>query len=317
VDTDEEAGGAEREVADSGQSVSTTGASVSTRKASVSARRASVSTQSGHPLTKEEEVEEERDKEPPTPASGGMAADGLALPVECHAGHPEFAHYLAMAAGWVRRKCGIANSRKDRIIAAALELRSETTGESLDPLARLMAQRFQEYEQEEADGVLRYHEGVDKFFGNGTCWRPGSWPRDRAAEDRRSAAAVGAYRPAEVETDVRRRYLERNAAAIAATGLVPEIAAALLDLAPEADAADYAELDGKLQALEDQMSAQVLRTADVAELRELRRRVSLDMRPFASRLPLPKLQEAEDRKVESELLRARKLPRLSLFYMGR
>jgi hypothetical protein len=154
---------------------------------------------------------------------------------------------------------------------------------------------------------------------NGLAWAAQSVLR--AAED--AAEAATGSRPASeleeresgFEANRVRAYLERNAAAIDATGLELAIAARLRELAASAAEANLEDLDRTLSVLEQKMVAGLLATAAEDELVALREQAARELAPYRGRMQAVQVRQVQEQFLHKRLLEARKLPRLSLFYM--
>jgi hypothetical protein len=122
--------------------------------------------------------------------------------------------------------------------------------------------------------------------------------------------------PAPFEAAELARYLEGNAARLAAAGFA-EPAAALRDLA--AAAADYTqrleELEQRLSALEAKLVATLTAAQDEERLFEIRRELDRQLRPYRGKMSAPQLALLEKQYFERRLLEDAGLPRLSLFYL--
>jgi hypothetical protein len=154
----------------------------------------------------------------------------------------------------------------------------------------------------------------------------------QAAEDM-SEAATGSAKPAPRETDSGFEaervavFLDKNALAFDAAGaphLASEMWAAttanrLRELAltmrgPEPLALD--DLDRTLTVLEEKLFATLLSTASEEELVALREQADRELAPYRARISAVQLKQVQTQFLQKRLLEARKLPRLSLFYMG-
>ena len=154
---------------------------------------------------------------------------------------------------------------------------------------------------------------------NGLAWAAQSVMR--AAEDA-AEAATGARPAAEqseresgFEAERVRAYLEHNAAAIDAIGLEPAVAVRLRELAASAHDASLEDLDRTLSVLEQKMVAGLLASASEDELVALREQASRELAPYRGRMQAVQIKQVQEQFLHKRLLEARKLPRLSLFYM--
>ncbi len=112
-----------------------------------------------------------------------------------------------------------------------------------------------------------------------------------------------------------RAYLEHNAAAIDATGLEPGVAERLRELAAAAGEANLEDLDRTLSVLEQKMVAGLLATAAEQELVALREQAARELAPYRGRMQAVQIRQVQEQFLHKRLLEARRLPRLSLFYM--
>jgi hypothetical protein len=154
---------------------------------------------------------------------------------------------------------------------------------------------------------------------NGLAWAAQSVMRaaEAAAEAATGARPAGeqAERESGFEAERVRAYLEQNAAAIDATGLESAVAARLRELAASAHEANLEDLDRTLSVLEQKMVAGLLATASEDELVALREQASRELAPYRGRMQAVQIKQVQEQFLHKRLLEARKLPRLSLFYM--
>jgi hypothetical protein len=154
---------------------------------------------------------------------------------------------------------------------------------------------------------------------NGLAWAAQSVMR---AAEAAAEAATGARptveqteRESGFEAERVQAYLERNAAAIDATGLELPVAARLRELAASAHEANLEDLDRTLSVLEQKMVAGLLASAPEDELVALREQASRELAPYRGRMQAAQIRQVQEQFLHKRLLEARKLPRLSLFYM--
>jgi hypothetical protein len=154
---------------------------------------------------------------------------------------------------------------------------------------------------------------------NGLAWAAQSVMR---AAEAAAAAATGARPAADqseresgFEAEPVRAWLEHNAAAIDATGLESAVAARLRELAASAHEANLEDLDRTLSVLEQKMVAGLLASAGEDELVALREQASRELAPYRGRMQAVQIKQVQEQFLHKRLLEARKLPRLSLFYM--
>jgi hypothetical protein len=154
---------------------------------------------------------------------------------------------------------------------------------------------------------------------NGLAWAAQSVMRAAEAAAEAATGARPAVQQAERESGFEaerlRAYIEQNAAAIDATGLEPAIAARLRELAVSAQGANLEDLDRTLSVLEQKMVAGLLSTASEEELVALREQASRELAPYRGRMQAVQIKQVQEQFLHKRLLEARKLPRLSLFYM--
>jgi hypothetical protein len=128
------------------------------------------------------------------------------------------------------------------------------------------------------------------------------------------------------ETERVGRYLEQNAAIIESAKLTPpadavaaEVAGRLYALAVGLHAApvrSLEELDRTLGVLEEKMFAALLTLAPEEELVALREQAARELAPYRGRMQAVQIKQVQQQFLQKKLLEIRKLPRLSLFYMG-
>ncbi len=142
-----------------------------------------------------------------------------------------------------------------------------------------------------------------------------------------SSTAVGAEAvESGFETERICRYLELNAGVIETARLVSpadaiaaEVAVRLRALAVGLRAEptqSLEELDRTLSVLEEKMFAALLTSAPEEELVKLREQAATELAPYRSKMQAVQIKQVQQQFLQKRLLEARKLPRLSLFYMG-
>lgn len=130
------------------------------------------------------------------------------------------------------------------------------------------------------------------------------------------------------ETDRIARFLEANAAAVeqAATPMptgtlspaLANTAARLRELSAEVRAGAHGaldELDRTLTVLEERLLAAVVASAAESELVALRETADRELSPYRARMGAVQQRQVREQFVQKRLFEARRLPRLSLFYM--
>jgi flagellar motility protein MotE (MotC chaperone) len=116
-----------------------------------------------------------------------------------------------------------------------------------------------------------------------------------------------------------KQYLASNASAVRARHEAFTMIADSLDrLQAEAEQhyADLEQLEQRLTALEEKMSAIAKTTQSEDELFEARRRLDSSLRPYRGKMTADQLAMLEKQFLERELLERAGLPRLSLFYLA-
>ena len=116
-----------------------------------------------------------------------------------------------------------------------------------------------------------------------------------------------------------KQYLASNARAVRASDAAFATIADSLDrLQVEAEQhyADLEQLEQRLTALEEKMSAIAKTTQSEDELFEARRRLDSSLRPYRGKMTADQLAMLEKQFLERELLERSGLPRLSLFYLA-
>jgi hypothetical protein len=146
-------------------------------------------------------------------------------------------------------------------------------------------------------------------------------------------ASIGAAPAAETEaiasgfeTERVGRYLEQNASVIDEATLTPpadavaaEVAGRLRALAVglrAEPAHSLEELDRTLSVLEEKMFAALLTSAPEEELVALREQAARELAPYRGKMQAVQIKQVQQQFLQKKMLEARKLPRLSLFYMS-
>jgi hypothetical protein len=121
-------------------------------------------------------------------------------------------------------------------------------------------------------------------------------------------------------------YLEHNASMIAAAELespadavAAEVAARLRALAVELrveSMQSLEELDRTLSVLEEKLFAALLTAAPEQELVALREQAARELAPYRGKMQAVQIKQVQQQFLQKRILEARKLPRLSLFYMS-
>lgn len=121
-------------------------------------------------------------------------------------------------------------------------------------------------------------------------------------------------------------YLEQNAGALEAAKIdapadtvVAEAAARLRALAAGLrvdPSMRLEELDQTLTVLEEKIFAALLTAAEESELTALREQATRELAPYRGKMQAVQIKQVQQQFMQKKLLEARKLPRLSLFYMS-
>ena len=137
-------------------------------------------------------------------------------------------------------------------------------------------------------------------------------------------AAIGTATPEKTgretgfEEDRVARYLQANAnlieTASPADAIAREIASRLRSLAEEPPPLE--DLDRTLTALEEKLFAALLTATPEAELVALKEQAARELAPYKGKMQALQIKQVQQQFLQKKLLEARKLPRLSLFYMG-
>jgi hypothetical protein len=121
------------------------------------------------------------------------------------------------------------------------------------------------------------------------------------------------------------QYLEQNATIVEVAILGPpadaaaaEISARLRSLALglSSELASLEELDRTLCVLEEKMFAALMTSASEQELVSLRDQAARELAPYRGRMQAVQIKQVQQQFLQKRLFEARKLPRLSLFYMS-
>src|SRR5271163_781026 len=128
------------------------------------------------------------------------------------------------------------------------------------------------------------------------------------------------------ETERVCQYLEQNARIIEATSLNPPADAVAAEVAGRLRALTVGlrteptrsleELDRTLSVLEEKMFAALLTSAPEEELVSLREQASRELAPYRGKMQGVQIKQVQQQFLQKRLVEARKLPRLSLFYMS-
>jgi hypothetical protein len=141
-------------------------------------------------------------------------------------------------------------------------------------------------------------------------------------------AAIGTATPEKAaqesgfETHRVARYLAANAALLEAATLqapadavAAEVAARLRALAVAEEAVPLEELDRTLSVLEERLFAALMTSAAEDELVALKEQAARELAPYKGKMQAVQIKQVQQQFLQKKMLEARKLPRLSLFYM--
>jgi hypothetical protein len=128
------------------------------------------------------------------------------------------------------------------------------------------------------------------------------------------------------ETERVVKYLEQNASILEEASLVPpgnivaiEVSGRLRALTAGlrvGPVPSLEELDRTLSVLEEKMFAALLTSASEEELVALREQAARELAPYRGKMRAVQIKQVQQQFLQKKLLDARKLPRLSLFYMS-
>lgn len=110
-------------------------------------------------------------------------------------------------------------------------------------------------------------------------------------------------------------FLEKNAAELEALEIEPAVVSRLRELAATASEVPLEDLDRTLTVLEDKIFASLLVSAPEQELVALREQAARELAPYRARMQAVQIKQVQQQFLQKRLLEARKIPRLSLFYM--
>jgi hypothetical protein len=164
---------------------------------------------------------------------------------------------------------------------------------------------------------------------NGLAWCAQSVMEavEQAMEASIGAAPTTAAKAAESGFEPERvgRYLDDNAAVIESAKLTPPADAMAAEVAVRLRALasgmriepvhSLEELDRTLNVLEEKMFAALMTAATEEELVALREQAARELAPYRGKMQAVQIKQVQQQFLQKRLLEARKLPRLSLFYM--
>jgi hypothetical protein len=139
-----------------------------------------------------------------------------------------------------------------------------------------------------------------------------------ASSDVKAEAVESGFEAARVQ-----RFLQHNASTIEAAQLAApadavaaEVAARLHTLSLEVEAASLEDLDRTLTVLEEKLFAALMTAASEEEMVVLREQAARELAPYKGKMQAVQIKQVTAQFMQKRMLEARKLPRLSLFYMS-
>jgi hypothetical protein len=176
--------------------------------------------------------------------------------------------------------------------------------------------------------ALRFSGRSRKVNGLAWCAQSVMEAVEQAMEASIGAASAGAHEAmgSGFETERVVQYLEQNAGIIEAAKLDPPTDAAAAEIASRLralvlslrvePAQQLEELDRTLSVLEEKMFAALLTYAPEEELVKLREQAARELAPYRGKMQAVQIKQVQQQFLQKKLLEVRRLPRLSLFYMG-
>ena len=176
--------------------------------------------------------------------------------------------------------------------------------------------------------ALRSSARTRKVNGLAWCAQSVMEAVEQAMEASIGAAPASGTEPIEsgFETERIIRYLEQNAVVIdsaslnsPADAMAIEVTGRLRALAMGLRAEpvqSLEELDRTLSVLEEKMFAALLTSAPEEELMALREQAARELAPYRGKMQAVQIKQVQQQFLQKRMLEARKLPRLSLFYMS-
>ncbi len=196
-------------------------------------------------------------------------------------------------------------------------------GIPLEAVLRGIDNAFDKYDAKS----LRSPRKIRRVNGLGWCAQSVIEAVEQAME-----ASIGAGPAAEkdsvesgFETERVAEYLEQNAgiiesaklnspADVVATEIVTRLRA--LSIGMRSQPQPLEELDRTLTVLEEKIFAALLTSAPEDELVSLREQAARELAPYRGKMQAVQIKQVQQQFLQKKLLEARKLPRLSLFYMS-
>jgi hypothetical protein len=176
--------------------------------------------------------------------------------------------------------------------------------------------------------ALRARGKVRKVNGLAWCAQSVMEAVEQAKEAAIGGAPAAGAEPAESGFEAARvaAYLEENAGKFEAAvlpppadGLAAEVATRLRALAESVrkePLGSLEDLDRTLSVLEEKMFAALVTSAPEDELVALREQASRELAPYRGKMQATQIKQVQQQFLQKRMLEARKLPRLSLFYMS-
>ncbi len=199
----------------------------------------------------------------------------------------------------------------------------ETWKEAGIPIEAVLRGIDTAFDKRDAKGV-RSTGRASKVNGLAWCAQSVMEAVEQANEASIGAAPANGHEPAESGFEAERiaTYLKSNAARIEtsmgdATG--GDVAARLRELAAAALSAPLGsleDLDRTLSVLEEKIFAALITSASEDELVALRQQAARELAPYRGKMQSAQLKQVQQQFLQKRMLEARKLPRLSLFYMS-
>ena len=133
------------------------------------------------------------------------------------------------------------------------------------------------------------------------------------AVEQANEAAIGIHKESAADAESANTGFETDR--VAAYLTANEVATRLTELAAS-PAASLETLDRTLTVLEEKLFAALLTATPEPELVALREQASCELAPYRGKMQAVQIKQVQQQFLQKRLLEARKLPRLSLFYMS-
>jgi hypothetical protein len=197
-------------------------------------------------------------------------------------------------------------------------------GVPLEAVLRGIDNAFDKYDAK----LMRSSGRTRKVNGLAWCAQSVMEAVEQAMEASIGASPAAGTEAAESGFELERvgRYLEQNAVVIEATTLNPPADATAIEVAGRLRALatglrvepvrSLEELDRTLSVLEEKMFAALLTSAPEEELVALREQAAKELAPYRGKMQAVQIRQVQQQFLQKKILEARKLPRLSLFYMS-